>query len=143
VAFDATNFVRNIGLLIGLLLLLGASFVLFVSAWTTISSLIWIRQRRRAEQEHRAKELRPDGKPFPPVAEGVCSQCGRGSRKIYFPPASGRKELCPTCYDTYWRDTETWQEVPTQSNRSHTGRIHLETASGPSIKRSAYPSRTT
>ncbi|MFQ5463753.1 MAG: hypothetical protein ACE5E5_14145 [Phycisphaerae bacterium] len=104
---DPATFVRNIGLLIGLLLLSGATFVLLVTAWTTISSLIWIQQRRRAEQEHRAKAFCPDGKPFPPVAEGVCNQCGRGSRKIYFPPDSGGKELCPTCYDAYWRDKET------------------------------------
>jgi len=145
---DPETYVRNIGLLIGLLLFLGAAFIFLVSAWTTISSLIWISQRRRAEREHRAKEFRSDGKPYPPVAEGVCTQCGRGSRKVYFPPRSG-KELCPICYDAYWRDKATWQAVPrpnrAQPNRARKEaalpRVH-EKAAPPCRRLVPYPSRT-
>jgi len=101
---DPQTFFLNIMLLIGALLLLGAAFILSVTAWTCASALIWVIQRRRAQRKHVRETRREDGKPYPAFAEGTCGRCGRGSRRIYYPPSGD--ELCPTCYERFWRQSE-------------------------------------
>ena len=101
---DPMTMGKNFALLIGVAVLLGATFMLTVATWTTINIVIWLRQRRVAELEYRATSFRADGRPYPMKTEGVCSHCGRGSNSIFFPP--GGQELCPVCYEQHWQSAE-------------------------------------
>lgn len=94
----------NFMLVIGGIVLLIIVFVFSVVTWTGISALIWVIQRRRAQREFMKRTRREDGKSYPAHAEGTCGCCGRGSRKIYFPPSG--EELCPVCYEQFWRHVE-------------------------------------
>ena len=99
---DINTFGLNLYLIIGALVFCGLAFMFFIAAWTTVNSIIWLIQRRCAERAYRKVTFRADGEKYPGFLEGVCGECHRGGRKIYFPFGTD-KELCPTCYDRYWR----------------------------------------
>ena len=94
-------FGMNLYLIIGAVLGLAVLFVLLVTAWTGVSSLIWLAKRRRAERQFIASTRRADGQVYPAFGEGICGDCHRGDRKIY--QVSNSDGLCPTCYERSWR----------------------------------------
>ncbi len=98
---DPDTFALNLFLILGALILLGAAFIVLIAAWTGIRVCICIIQRRRAERTWLRVSRRADGKRYPPFVEGICGECGRGGRKIFFPPDSD-KILCHKYYET-WR----------------------------------------
>ena len=98
---DPATFAQNLHLIIGALILLFVLFVLLFSLWTGLSAWWWHIQRRRAYEAWIKTSRRADGTPYPPFIEGVCAQCGRGDRKIYFTDTG--EELCPVCYEAAWR----------------------------------------
>ena len=102
---DPETFALNMFLLIGAAILLGLMGICLVALWTALNSVIWLVRRRLAERVHRRLTFRADGKRYPGFMEGVCGQCHRGDRKIYYPPGTD-KELCPRCYERYWRREE-------------------------------------
>ncbi len=109
---DLGTFRFNIYLIIGALILLLVLFVLLFSLWTGLSMWWWHIQRRRAYEKWIETSRRADGAPYPPFIEGVCAQCGRGDRKIYFSDTG--EELCPTCYEAAWRLDELLAEEQAQ-----------------------------
>jgi len=72
--------------------------------WAGVNIGVWLLRRRSVDRAYRQVTHRPDGHPYPPFAEGVCTQCQRGNRHIYF--AGSGHELCPACYDAFWREEE-------------------------------------
>ncbi len=103
--FDPNTFALNMFLILGALILLGAAFIVLIATWTGVKVCICIIQRRRAERTWLRVSRRADGKPYPPFVEGICGECRRGGRKIFFPPDSD-KTLCPACYEEFWRRAE-------------------------------------
>jgi len=106
---DPQTLANNLAIIIGGVTLLLLGSVAIYSLWTGASIAIWLVQRRRAEKAFKTVSLRPDGKPYPPSMDGVCSRCKRGNRRIYF--AGSGHELCPACYDSFWRDEERSDEI--------------------------------
>lgn len=107
-------FGMNLYLIIGAVLGLAVLFVLLVTAWTGVSSLVWLAKRRRAERQFIASTRRADGRAYPAFGEGTCSECHRGDRKIYQVPHSAG--LCPTCYERFWRQ-EAGKSPPSRPSR--------------------------
>jgi hypothetical protein len=101
---DLSMFGLNIYYLIGLLILLAAAGVMIVALWTVLKISIWRTRQRRAWHAYLRQSRRADGQLYPPAAPGICDQCGRTSKTIYHLPLGYR--LCPTCYETYWRQTD-------------------------------------
>jgi len=89
-------FALNMRLLIGILVFLALVFVFLFVTWTTLKMWRFRRQRRRAEAEVRARKYRPDGRPYPPRAPGICEQCG-GTFADVFHLSNGARR-CQTCY---------------------------------------------
>ncbi|MCH8036092.1 MAG: hypothetical protein IIC53_03085 [Proteobacteria bacterium] len=58
-------FGMNLYLIIGAMFVLVLLFVLFVTAWTGVSSLVWLAKRRRAERQFIASTRRADGRANP------------------------------------------------------------------------------
>ncbi|MBN2561642.1 MAG: hypothetical protein JXQ75_12000 [Phycisphaerae bacterium] len=87
----------DIRFLIGLLTFLAILFVLTVAVWTGLK--IWIHRvrQRRARQEDYERRCHPDGRPRPPMAEGICDACQGAFDTVYHLP-KGRR-LCPKCYE--------------------------------------------
>ncbi len=108
----------NLLLIIGAVVLLGAAFIVFITAWTGINSMVWLVRRRRAERVYRKSTFRADGVRYPAFLEGVCSQCRRGGRKIYYPPGTD-KELCPQCYERDWRRDTAQEQWHTNRQLQH------------------------
>ncbi|MFQ5495473.1 MAG: hypothetical protein ACE5EX_08835 [Phycisphaerae bacterium] len=106
---DPATFVRNLALILGGLVLLAALFVLTIAVWTGTNAVRWFRGQRRVEAAVRKATRRADGKLYPPYIEGVCDECHRGDRKVYFPPTT-KKGLCSLCYEPFWRRTEGWTD---------------------------------
>ena len=104
---DPVTFARNIFLLVGALLFIGAATVVFALVWTTASACLSETRRQRAWMEYKKASHREDGQPYPPFMEGVCGWCGRGDTKIYHPDSGD--QLCPSCYETFWRAREVTQ----------------------------------
>ena len=101
---DEKTLAMNIALLIGGFVLLGVFFLFTVATITAIRCALWIRHRRKAEREFLARYRRADGRQYPPFLEGICTQCGKGNKKVYF--TAGGEELCPPCYEAHWRRAE-------------------------------------
>ncbi len=102
---DEKTLALNVALLIGGAILLGAFALFAFSTITAAKCVWWIRNRRKAEREFRAKHLRADGQRFPPFMEGVCGECHEGNGKIFFTDTG--EELCPRCYERFWRRQRT------------------------------------
>ena len=99
---DAHTLGLNLWLIIGALLFIGTAFIAFIAGWMCVNSLIWLARQHRAERTYRKRTFRADGERYPGFMEGMCTECHRGDRKIYFPSGTD-KELCPPCYERYWR----------------------------------------
>ena len=99
---DPHTFTLNLLLIIGASIWLGAAFVFVIAGWTALNSMIWFIRRCCAERAYHKRTFRADGERYPGFLEGVCDECHRGGRKIYYPPGSD-KQLCPPCYERYWR----------------------------------------
>jgi hypothetical protein len=89
-------FALNIYFLIGLLIVLGVVIVLIVAFWTSIKIWIWSVRRRKADEAEHRRRFRPDGRPYPPLARGICQGCARALDEVYHLPSGQR--LCPECY---------------------------------------------
>ena len=73
--------------------------LLILGSIVTITGIKMYRTKRRQKQaqcEIQAKRIRPDGRPYPPTARGMCQNCKQVSEMIYYMP-SGEK-LCRGCY---------------------------------------------
>ena len=103
---DPNTFVYSMFLVIGGVFALAGLFVFTMVSMTTVRCLWSLRQRRQAERTWRATFYRTDGKPYPAYHEGTCLRCGRGDRKIYWPPDIDLG-LCPKCYEGHWRAATT------------------------------------
>jgi len=90
-------FALNMRLLIGILVFLALVFGLLFAAWTALKMWKFHVQRRRAEAEVRARKYRPDGRPYPPVAAGICEQCGGTFAEVFHLPNGTRR--CRRCYE--------------------------------------------
>lgn len=106
-----TMFGQNIFLLIGIAMLLAIIvIVLFV---TVMSWRVWRFQRQQSEVDRAFEKLtskppsaapggkhgpadRPPDPNLPPMAQGICNECGRVYAKVYHLPDGGR--LCKTCF---------------------------------------------
>lgn len=102
-------FAQNLALIIGGLIFLFLGFVVLMTTWTGINTLVWIMRKRHADRKVFQKTHRADGQLYPPMGAGVCEVCGRGSDHIYFPPSGER--LCPSCYEKFWRENAS-KETP-------------------------------
>ncbi len=72
-------------------------FLLYIAAMTTVRVLQEPRLRKRHQEKQRENKYRPDGKPYPPAAEGMCDVCERAFDKVYHLP-TGRR-TCQGCYN--------------------------------------------
>ncbi|UCD30541.1 MAG: hypothetical protein JSV03_08755 [Planctomycetota bacterium] len=88
--------------LIGALILLAVAIVVLVFLWTVLRAWLWQKRQRHSQSKYYKQTHRADGRPYPPVAAGICEQCGRSRKKIYY-TESGPK-LCLECYEIFWRD---------------------------------------
>lgn len=102
---DQHTLAVNLSLIIGGVFVLGFLFLFIVASWTAIKVAYGLYQRRRARLAWGKASRRADGARYPPAIEGVCSACGRGGRRIYFPQESSGA-FCPSCYERYWRKCE-------------------------------------
>lgn len=89
-------FALNMRLLVGILVFLGLVFVLLFASWTGLKMWTFHVRRRRAEDEARARKYRPDGRPYPPVAAGICEKCGGAFDEVFHLPNGTRR--CRSCY---------------------------------------------
>jgi|GEM_PF-2662300 len=105
---DLPTFGRNLYLIIGALILLTLVFFFLLALVIGVKILWFLAARRRAQIEHFRQTRRADGKLYPPYIEGVCEDCKRGGRKIYFP--QGGVAMCPPCYEQWWREHDTQTE---------------------------------
>jgi hypothetical protein len=95
-AQSLTFFAQNIYLLIGLVFVAGVLAVLVFVGWTAARTGLFVHRRREAEREAEAAKIGPDGRPYPPAAEGLCDRCQRAFNRVYYVPNGPR--LCPACY---------------------------------------------
>lgn len=90
-------FGQNIYLLIAVIFLLALFGVIVFAGWTALRAALFTWRQRREEEAVRAAKLDRDGRPLPPVAEGLCDRCQRAFNRVYHVP--GGQRLCPTCYE--------------------------------------------
>lgn len=91
------NFAMSIRLLVGILVALLLVAVVLISTWTGLRVFLFRRTVRKSEEHEHRRKFRPDGTPYPPRGEGICSQCGKVGKEIFHLP-DGRR-LCLDCYD--------------------------------------------
>lgn len=89
-------FAQNIFLLVGLLFVVGVLAVLIFCIWTGTNVGLFLRRRKRAAKAAAAARTGPDGRPYPPAAEGLCDRCQRAFDRVYYEPNGPR--LCRDCY---------------------------------------------
>ncbi len=87
----------NIRIILTVAVLFLLLLLLLAAIWTGIKIWLFHRRQRRGEWERRRDSLRPDGRPYPPAAEGVCDRCGGVPEAVYYLP-TGRK-LCLVCLE--------------------------------------------
>jgi hypothetical protein len=102
---DEHTLAVNLSLIIGGVFVLGFLSLFVVASWTAIKVAYALYQRRRARLAWDKVSRRADGVRYPPAIEGVCSECGRGGNRIYFPQETS-SAYCPSCYEQYWRECE-------------------------------------
>jgi len=78
-----------VGLIV--ILLLGVAAMTMVRVWE------WPRLLRNERRRRWRQKFRPDGRPYPPSAAGLCDECQQAFEKVYYMP-TGRR-LCPDCYN--------------------------------------------
>ncbi len=88
----------NMRLLLGLIMALALLFLLVVGTWTGIKIWVFRRRQKRAQHDASIRSRGPDGRPLPPIGEGVCERCQTVSEELYHLP-SGRR-LCHDCYES-------------------------------------------
>ena len=100
---DMDTFLQNLVLIIGALVALGTGFVLLLSTWIGLKVAFWYLQRRHTQRIYLQQTRRVDGERYPGFLEGQCRKCGQGHRRIYYPSGTDL-QLCPPCYEQYWRE---------------------------------------
>ena len=87
---------QSIYLLLGILLFLLITAVIVIVFWTGFR--IWFSRLRQRRDDDRLHEMRhrSDGRPLPPIGEGMCDRCQGVFDAVYHLP-SGRR-LCRGCY---------------------------------------------
>lgn len=113
---DAQTLILNFSLILGGVLLLIVGFFTFMATWSVTFAVIGMIRQKRSFVRWRRSALRADGKPYPSFIEGQCQQCKRGDRKVYF--LEDGHELCPSCYETYWRLAENFVDPEPPTVRS-------------------------
>jgi hypothetical protein len=88
-------FAVNIRFLIGLLVAGVLSVAAVIAIWTGLKMLISYAGRKVADDVERRRKFRRDGKPYPPMASGICGACEQTFDKVYYLP-DGRR-LCARC----------------------------------------------
>ena len=113
---DPQTLILNFSLILGGVLLLIVGFFVFMTTWSVTLAVIGMIRQKRSFVRWRRSTLRADGKPYPSFIEGQCQHCKRGDRKVYF--LEDGHELCPSCYETYWRLSENFVDAvpPTVSS---------------------------
>lgn len=101
---DPQTVAQNFMLLIAILFIAGAAFVIGVVVWTSVKIAYFTYRQRRSWRRYVKETHRADGMAYPPQGEGFCERCGEYAKKLYFPP--GGADLCPICYDAFWRAEE-------------------------------------
>jgi hypothetical protein len=91
------NWALNIRWLVGFLTCLGIGSILALIAW--VVARVWLhgKRQRYAQERFRERTHWPDGRPRPPMGEGMCDACQLGYDTVYYLP-TGRR-LCPGCYE--------------------------------------------
>ncbi len=102
---DEHTLAVNLSLIIGGVFVSGFLFFFAIASWTAIKVAYALYQRHRARLTWLQVSRRADGNRYPPAIEGVCSECGRGGVRIYFPQETS-SAYCPSCYEQYWREYE-------------------------------------
>ena len=103
---DPATLGKNLFLLIGAAILLGGVALVALAGWIGLRAWIWHLRQQRSRKRYRRRTFRADGRIYPSFSEGVCQECGQGSRRVYS-PVSGER-LCPPCYERFWRHAEGW-----------------------------------
>jgi hypothetical protein len=88
--------VLNIWVVIGSVILLALIAAAIIGIWTGLKILVFHTRRKLAEEEQRRRKFQPDGRPYPPAAPGICSDCQLVSDSVFHLP-DGRR-LCAKCY---------------------------------------------
>ncbi|MBP7933017.1 MAG: hypothetical protein KA354_00095 [Phycisphaerae bacterium] len=107
---DLSNFGMNIYLGIGLAIVLGFLACVVLGLWVGLRAWFWLAAQKRAQARFHRTSRRADGKVYPPWIGGICDECKRVRRKIYYPPNGPR--LCPECYERFWRQEEAARSAP-------------------------------
>jgi hypothetical protein len=94
----------NFMLILGALLALGFGFLALFTVYTLVRAAFWHVRQRRSWNAYVKSLRRADGARFPPCGEGFCDDCGDYSRTIFY--VAGGPDLCPGCYDRFWRERE-------------------------------------
>lgn len=90
-------FALNIRFLIGLVVFLFIALVAVIVFWTGIKTWLWRRGKRQSEAAEHDRKFGADGRPYPPVAAGMCGQCGGAFAEVFHLPDGTRK--CRGCYE--------------------------------------------
>ncbi len=101
----------NLWLIISGLLSLIILALVGLAVWTGIRVCIALIRRQRGWRMYLKESRRADGEPYPPFIDGVCQECGRGDRRIYYPDSGER--LCLDCYERFWRRVTGWSDKGT------------------------------
>jgi hypothetical protein len=83
-------------LLIFLPIVIVAGVTLTLSTIAMIRMIVHRAKVRHAEQQAWRETHDENGELLPPVSEGICQQCGRYFRRIYYLPDGSR--ICEECY---------------------------------------------
>lgn len=102
------DWARQIYVLIGILLASAVGLILLIVAWTGLKIVLQVYRQHRGKREYVKRFYRADGRKYPPYIEGICEGCGRGHRTVYHPQDG--PNLCPDCYEPYWRRVTGWSE---------------------------------
>lgn len=99
----------------GVYLLIGILVALLFLGTVGLAVLVGIRvwffhlRQRQAREAYLRRTRRADGKTYPPRGGGICQQCGRVRKVVYFLP--GGEMLCHDCYEVWWPTVEDAQRA--------------------------------
>ena len=120
-AFDPTEWiVRHRNLLIPIAIaipfVIAFAFILLITVLTLKNWIKWKIEFERAARQDWKETHRPDGKPYPPAARGICQQCEKYSPCVLSTHDGHR--ICKSCYDNDHADEYT-QNVNCKSGENH------------------------
>jgi hypothetical protein len=91
---------QGVYLLIGILVFGFFAGIVALVIYVAIRAWIFQVRQRRSQEAYLKRTRRADGKNYPPRGGGICQQCGRVRKFVFFLPTG--EMFCPECYEAWW-----------------------------------------